>query len=295
MQQTFWRSQLIAVFGALVVGALASPPAAAGLLACPASGSVFLDGFEPRPSVADLSQPGPFAITTRSGVSVRASRCIPWTASYPTSPESPRPPRPPLLLFAPGFQIPSSAYADLMSHVARWGFVAVHADPVAGLFDPSHPAMVLDPRAVLDSLRAQAALPIAVDAGRIALAGHRLGGKLAVMMAGADARVGAVYGFDPLNNAGPPTDLPNILRKSIASQAIPFGFAGELLDGSGGFQSSAPLAFNYQTFFNAATSAPAAYEWTLQGAAHIDLLTNPEQCGFACSLCPRRDADSAAG
>jgi len=75
MQQTFWRSRLIAVFGALAVGALASPPAAAGLLACPASGSVFLDGFEPRPSVADLSQPGPFAITTRSGVSARASRC----------------------------------------------------------------------------------------------------------------------------------------------------------------------------------------------------------------------------
>jgi len=196
-----------------------------------ASLGVFLDGFETLPSGADLSLPGPFAITTRSGVTARAGRSIPWTASYPTSPGSPRP----LLLFAPGFQIPSNAYADLTSHVASWGFVAVRADPVAGLVNASQPAMVLDLRAVLDNLLAPGALPIAVNAGRIALVGHSLG--------------------------------------------------GELLDGSGGGQACAPLALNYQTFFNAATSAPAAYEWTLQGAAHMDFLTNREQCGLSCSFC----------
>ena len=284
MQHLILRRRLIALVGMLVIGLLTPSLAVAGVQACPANGGVFLDGFETLPSGADLSLPGPFAITTRSGVTARAGRSIPWTASYPTSPGSPRP----LLLFAPGFQIPSSAYADLMSHVASWGFVAVRADPVAGLVNASHPAMVLDLRAVLDNLLAPGALPIAVDAGRIALAGHSLGGKLAVMMAGADARVGAVYAFDPVNNAGPSTDLPNILPQGIALQAIPFGFAGELLDGGGGGtggQACAPLALNYQTFFNAATSAPAAYEWTLHGAAHMDFLTNREQCGFLCSFC----------
>jgi pimeloyl-ACP methyl ester carboxylesterase len=279
----------LAVAACILAGSALAPPAAAGVLACPDPDTVFSDGFETRLPVVGLAQPGPFATATVSGTTVRPGRTTPWTASYPAQPGSPRP----LLLFAPGFRIPSSAYADLLAHVASWGFVAVRADPEAPLFNTSHPEMVLDLRAVLDDLLVPAALPIAVDGGRVALAGHSLGGKLAVMVAGADARVGAVYAFDPVNSAGGSTGQPNILPQGIAAQTIPFGFAGELLDGSGSFQNCAPLALNYQTFFNAAASSPAAYEWTLDGASHTDFVTNIDECGLACRFCRDGTLDTA--
>jgi dienelactone hydrolase len=272
-----------------IAGVLPAAPAHARVLACPDLDTVFVDGFQPRLPVEGLAQPGPFATTTQAGVTVRGARSTPWVATVPVGPVAPRP----LLLFAPGFQISSSAYANLMTHVASWGFVAVRADPAAPLLNTSHPEMVLDLRAVIDDLLAPSALPVAVDAGAVALAGHSLGGKLAVMVAGADSRVGAVYAFDPVNSAGGSTGQPNILPQGIAAQAIPFGFAGELLDGSGALQACAPLALNYQTFFNAAASTPAAYEWTLDGAAHLDFVTNPDQCGLACAFCRDGPLDTA--
>jgi len=288
MQRTYQRNHLAAVAFTLA-SALPTASAYAGARSCPDLDTVFIDGFQPRLSVQGLAQPGPFATTTLAGLTVRGARSTPWLATVPVDPGSPRP----LLLFAPGFQIPSSAYADLLVHVASWGFVAVRADPEASLFNTSHPEMVLDLRAVLDDLLVPAALPIAVDAGAIAVAGHSLGGKLAVMVAGADARVGAVYAFDPVNSAGGSTGQPNILPQGIAAQAIPFGFAGELLDGSGSFQNCAPLALNYQTFFNAAASTPAGYEWTLEGASHTDFVTNIDQCGLACQFCRDGTLDTA--
>lgn len=287
--RTMHLRRCLALLPWVLPGALPASSAAADTLACPDLDTVFLDGFQPRLPVEGLAQPGPFATGTVAGVTVRGARSTPWLATFPTAPGSPRP----MLLFAPGFQIPSSAYAALMTHVATWGFVAVRADPPASFIGPSHPDMVLDLRAVLDHLLAPSALPITVDAARIALSGHSLGGKLAVMVAGADARVGAVYAFDPVNNGGGSTGQPNILPQGIAAQTIPFGFAGELLDGSGGFQPCAPLALNYQTFFNAAASTTAAYEWTLDGAGHMDFVTNPAQCGFACSLCQDGPLDTA--
>ncbi len=254
--------------------------AAARTLACPDLDTVFLDSFDARLPTTQLSQPGPFPTQTRSGVTLRAGRSTPWLAVYPTGSPVPRP----LLIFAPGFQIPSASYAALMTHVATWGFVAVRVDPTTG-FSPSHTEMALDVSAVLNDLLAPAALPITVDGARVALSGHSLGGKIAVMAANADSRIDAVYAFDPVNSSGGATGQPNILPAGISQQTIPFGFAGELLDGSGAFQACAPLALNYQTFFNAAASTPAAYEWTLDGASHTDFVTNPDQCGFSCGFC----------
>lgn len=189
------------------------------------------------------------------------------------------------MIFVPGFQISSASYAALMTHVATWGFVAVRVDPESSLFSPSHPDMALDVSAVLTDLLVPAALPVAVDGTRLALSGHSLGGKIAVMAADADSRIDAVYAFDPVNSAGGSSGQPNILPAGIDQQTIPFGIAGELLDGNGTFQACAPLALNYQNFFNAAASTPAAYEWTLNGASHTDFVTNRDQCGFACQFC----------
>lgn len=118
-----------------------------------------------------------------------------------------------------------------MTHVATGGFVAVRVGPTTG-FSPSHTEMALDVSAVLTDLLAPAALLITVDKALVALSGHSLGGKIAVMAANADIRIDAVYALDPVNSSGGTAGQPNILPAGISQQTIPFGFAGELLDGS---------------------------------------------------------------
>jgi len=252
----------------------------------PVPGRLFDSGFE-LPGGGDLAAPGPYTAATVSGTSSQGGRTTPWVAHYPVG-SSGRP----LVLFAPGFQIPSASYSDWATHLATWGFIAVRADPVGGL-PPNHVAMSLDLRDVLDDLLAPAALPVSVDVSRVALSGHSLGGKLALMAASGDARVRTLFVLDPINGGGPggyTTEQPNIVPQPMGSLAVPIGVLGELLDStsSSGGQACAPTAVNYQTLFQAATASPRAYEWTLAGASHIDFVTNQDQCGFACTFCNPR-------
>jgi hypothetical protein len=267
----------------LGLGLLAAAAASAAACPAPALGLMFEDGFEAL-SGADPSAPGSFTVASVSGSSTRAGRTTPWVAHYPVQAGSA-----PLLLFAPGFQIPSSAYRDWHEHLASWGFIAVRADPLAGGFSPDHVAMALDLRQVLSDMRVPGALPVGVDGSRLALAGHSLGGKLALMAAGGDARVGALILLDPVNGAGPfgySSTQPNIVPQPVGSIGIPVAMLGELLDSNAGNgQACAPAAQNYQILFNALSAAPLAYEWTLEGASHTSFVTNPGQCGFACDLC----------
>jgi dienelactone hydrolase len=283
--RAFHCANLCACLLALI---LASPHARAGGLACPLPWGglgIFAAGFE-VPAADPLAAPGPFATASQSGQTSRAGRDTPWSAVYPSTAGSY-----PLLLFAPGFQIPSAAYQNWIEHLASWGFVAVRADPPATLFNASHPDMALDLRAVLDDLLAPDALTVGVDGTRVAMAGHSLGGKLAVMVADADARISAVFALDPVNGTGT-AENPDVLPEAVESLGIPLGFLGELTD-SEGAMACAPLALNYQTFFEAADDSPEAYEWTLVGADHADFVTNPELCGSACSFCGPGTLDAA--
>lgn len=265
----------------LPIGVVAQAPA------CPSAvpGRIFDSGFE-LPGGSDLAAPGPYTAATVAGTSSQGGRSTPWVAHYPVG-SSARP----LVLFAPGYQIPSSGYSDWATHLATWGFIAVRADPVGG-FPPNHVAMSLDLRDALDDLLAPAALPVSVDLSRVALSGHSLGGKLALMAASGDARVRTLFVFDPVNGGGPggyTSEQPNIVPQPMGSLAVPLGILGELLDStSSGGQACAPAAVNYQTLFQAATASPRAYEWTLAGASHIDFVTNQDQCGFACTFCNPR-------
>lgn len=254
---------------------------------------VFASRFEPGAENGELAldEPGPFSVLTQAGQTVRDGRTTPWVAYLPDGAELPA-----LVLFAPGFQIPSAAYRDWVEHLASWGIIAVRADPPGGLFTVSHVAMTLDLRAVLDDLLLPGTLAMAPDPERIVTAGHSLGGKLAVMVADSDERVAAVFTLDPVNGGGPggyTPERPNIVPGSVENLDIPLGFVGELLDGTGGpFGACAPLAQNYQTFFEAADASPSAYEWTLDGAAHNDFVTNPDSCGLPCSLCSTGTLDT---
>jgi predicted dienelactone hydrolase len=268
-----------------LAGASIGASAQAPVCPSPVSGRIFDVGFE-LPGGADLSAPGPFAIASVAGSSAQGGRTTPWVAHYPQSPDAR-----PLVIFAPGLQIPSSGYRDWAEHLATWGYIAVRTDPAGG-FQPDHVAMSLDLRDVLDDLVAPAALPVAVDASRIALSGHGLGGKVALIAAAGDARVRAIYAFDPLNAPGfngYTPETPNIVPQPVAALAVPIGIVGELLDSTVGTgQACAPAATNYQTIFQAASASPRAFEWSVAGASHIDFVTNPDQCGLSCSFCQPR-------
>jgi pimeloyl-ACP methyl ester carboxylesterase len=194
------------------------------------------------------------------------------------------------VLFAPGYQIPPSGYADWAQHLATWGYIVVRADPLAA-FSPNHVAMSLDLRDVLDDLLAPAALPATVDISRVALSGHGLGAKVALMAAAGDARVRALLVFDPQNSPATgayTAEQPSIVPQPLGSLAVPIGILGELVDSTSMFQPCAPAAVNYQTIFQAAGGSPRAYEWTLAGTSYVDFVTNQDQCGLACSSCNPR-------
>jgi len=246
----------------------------------------------------DPTMPGAAAVTESSDDVVRGDRTTPVVAYVPAG-AGPFP----LVLFAPGFQLESSRYAALCERVASHGFVVVRADPPASLFGVSHTAMRDDMAAVLDWALA-GSLP--VDSTRVGAMGHSLGGKVSTMLAGADARVTALLGIDPVNGGmpsfipgGDPTytaDLPDVVPEVTAALTIPVGYLGETTNGSGGVggMACAPTDQNFQTFYEGSTSAPYAAEWDFTGADHMDFVPDKAGCGFTCSACTAGTADESA-
>ncbi len=209
-----------------------------------------------------------------------------------------RPEPSPLFVLLPGFQLTNAHYAELARHLASHGFVVARAQPPAGLLSVNNVEMVRDVGAVLDRLLSG---PYAsrIDPTRVGVGGHSLGGKVATMVANRDARVKLLLGLDPVNGAVPvlgyTAEVPDVVPSELEGLAIPVGFIGELADSTGTLgQACAPLDQNYATFFDAATSAPWAGEWTINGADHTDFIDDRGACGGVCRLCqegPRADGE----
>ena len=77
---------------------------------------------------------------------------------------------------------------------------------------------------------------LGVDPAKIATAGHSLGGKLSILVAADDPRVGAVVAWDPVDGGSAPTLVPGKLAGLHAALAV----IGETTDGSGGAMPCAP-------------------------------------------------------
>lgn len=279
--------------------------AAAGDLAGdPASGDD-LPGDVPPDAVDDVAQPplpppdgpGPYAHDTATTTVERGNRDIPATVYMPR--DVPRGPLP-VVVFIPGFQLDSARYRRTLERIATHGFVVVRCDPPDPLTSVDHREMAADVSAVLDwVLGATSPAAGIADPARVALAGHSLGGKVATMTAFRDARVGALLGIDPVNGGGPTgyaDSRPDIVPDEVAPLAIPVGFLGQTTNGSGSGLSPAcaPFDQNFQTFYEAATSAPWAAEWDFQGADHQDFV-DTEECDWLCRLaCAQGEADPVA-
>ena len=82
--------------------------------------------------------------TVRTDV-VRDGRTTPLVAYVPEGNEEL-----PLVLFTPGFQIESAAYANLCQSLAAEGYIVARMDPPGTIFDVNHIEMATDVRAALD-------------------------------------------------------------------------------------------------------------------------------------------------
>ena len=188
---------------------------------------------------------------------------------------------PALVVISPGFQMARAQYATYAHHLATWGFVVILTDYADSSFFADHQMMANDIGAVIDYALAPAFSP-AIDPGKIALAGHSLGGDISVLAATGDARVKAVVGWDPVDASS-----PSVVPEKMASLTAALAVIGETTDASGGFMPCAPSADNYAQFYMAAP-APA-YAMTIDGADHMDWVDDG-----SCALCTFCTAGTAS-
>lgn len=137
-----------------------------------------------KQGLAELSRPGPLAVL-RGDLGMSG---IPGVIYAPAEGLGL-----PAVAFAHDWLQPASRYADLLRHLASWGFVTAAPSSHRGPL-PSHGGFAADLRTTLD-VCAGVRLGdgrISVDARRTAFAGHGIGGGAALIAAAGHDRVAAV-------------------------------------------------------------------------------------------------------
>lgn len=233
---------------------------------------------------------GPYSVTQST------TKVSGWAVTV-FDPQMPANARAPLVLFKHGFQLATADYATTLDQIASHGYVVVGVDtPPSLIGGPSQADERDGVIAALDwSLSSSAPFAAHLDGAHVASSGHSRGGKIAVMVAAKDARIGAVLGFDPVNGCGPnesySATCPDVTSASFApSLAIPVGYMGETADEQGGMP-CAPAAQNYATIYAASSKAPWAAEWTFAGAAHMTF--TDDGGGLYGSFCAKASGNEA--
>ncbi len=198
-----------------------------------------------------------------------AGRTLPATVFTPSSagPHA-------LVVVSPGFQMARTQYTSYARHLATWGFVVVLTDYADTGFSADHNKLAQDVPAVITWALAQTAL--AVDAQKVAVTGHSLGGKISVYAASLDPRIKAVVAWDPVDSSN-----PSVAPEKMTTLTAAIAVIGETTNGTGGFMPCAPTADNFLTFYAAARSPALAM--TINGADHMDWVDDPT-CGL-CTFC----------
>ena len=197
----------------------------------------------------------------------------------------------PLILFSHGFQLAGDDYRSYAERWASHGFVVV-APTYDGLLSRNHAELAQDFVTVLDWVLAQNADPAAdlfqaIDPARIGAAGHSRGGKQSFFGALLDPRVGAVFGFDPVDS-GPPfggnaQDFPSLTPERVGELHIPTAVIGSER-GPDGLVACAPGDNNWDDYYGALNSP--SFAWLISGSGHMDFM---DACNLACLGCPGGD------
>ena len=195
----------------------------------------------------------------------------------------------PAVVFNHGFSLPPSGYAEYGERMASHGLIVVMPlyddNPFAAR---SHLGLAQDTIGVIDWL-VEGPYSARVDGGAIGTAGHSRGGKHAIHAAILDARVGAVFGLDPVDSAPPfaldPVAFPSVAPELMNGLLVPNAYIGAGLGGQG-FMACAPVGENFDAFFNAATPPTTLYY--IAGAGHqnfVDSCATGSQ-DLTCTICP---------
>lgn len=182
----------------------------------------------------------------------------------------------PLVLFNHGFMLWGDLYRSYGERLASHGVVVALPSYPMSFTSANHTALAGDARYVIDhcltlDLQPGSALFGLVDETRIGAGGHSFGGKLSLLVASMDARIKAVGALDPVDGGGPAPDdpvlFPSVTPERMGDVHAPLLLIGAELGGISWFLiPCAPIAENYQRFFEAAVSP--AIEVTQKGAGH---------------------------
>jgi dienelactone hydrolase len=188
----------------------------------------------------------------------------------------------PLVVVSTGFSIGRGNYDQTCRHLASWGYVVVSHDYTSG----NHQEKAAEVSELIDwALGSDAP----IDPSLVATAGHSMGGKVSILAAIEDPRIGAVVGWDPVDALPPIGDGSiSVAPERIDELAVPIAVIGETTDATGGLGGAcAPAADNYTQYFDGACggAAPAALEVTVDGADHTDWVDDRSACGLACAVC----------
>jgi len=263
------------------------------------------DGASTSPDRSgDLSVPGPYAVSERSErvTSADSGRSIDLRIVHPSVDKSAVDPLGapyPLIVFNPGFLLSGDGYLSYAVHLASHGFVIALPTYRMTISDADHRRLAGEMRAVID--RAIAAsntigdpLFEAIDPDAVGVAGHSLGGKIALLAAAGDGRIRAAGLLDPVDGAparsGNSERYPSMAPERMADLRIPLLLIGsELGRISALFPPCAPEDENYQRYFEAAN--PPAIEITQLGAGHGQYVDPPHDLLVA-TVCVAGDVPS---
>lgn len=249
-------------------------------------------------SEGDLGLAGPFEVVENPAGVVLGGESVALKIFLPGAEGSY-----PVVIFHHGFQLGVELYASYGQHLASHGFVVVMPQMPGGFDGPNHRELGEYMLEIISWTQANVQVPGGAflgrgDGGKIALAGHSLGGKISMLAAALDERPLGVFAIDPVDAAGGPFEVseeeypsvtPELMDRVMARTVL----VGELLNGTcegNGCQSCAPLEDNFQQYYEHATGP--ALEIEVLGASHMSFLDNPE-CGIFCLLCPSGTDDPA--
>ena len=208
----------------------------------------------------------------------------------------------PVVLLAPDSQQDPQQYQSYAQHLASHGLAALIVDYPDDPFTADHRELARDLRAVLDWATGAAADVLGpyrgrFDTARSAALGHGTGAAIALLASFDDPRLLAIAALDPVdgNPFSSTVDprFPSLVPQRAAKLTMPLLLLGETTNSvcSGeGCRPCAPLADNYQHFFDAA--AGPAIEVTFASTNHNMWLDEPA-CGFLCDACSGGSADAA--
>lgn len=205
----------------------------------------------------------------------------------------------PLIVFNHGFLLSAEGYRSYGEHLASHGFaVALPTFPMT-FFNVHHVRLAEDVRFVIDYCVAATAnvdhpLFGVIDASRIGVSGHSLGGKLSLLEAITDVRIDAAAVLDPVDVGNPIfNDLrryPSVAPELMPELKIPLLIVGaELGSEMVTFSPCAPEDENYQRYFEAAN--PPATEVTQLDVGHAQYVD--EGVEGAASTCAVGDVPDA--